>query len=330
MILLNFLLLLFLSVANGWMWSKVSSQAPKVSGHSIGSLSGDEILLFGGLTGAAGSPCTDNTWYFNGKQWSLVESSQKPRVRMYAASAVLDRKFYIFGGWDPMSPGSGGEFLDDIWEFDWTKKAWKCLDTKLPYPVSRHTACAISNEHSIIIHTYKEDILLFKDNVIAQQETKGEDQPTGYSMCAVAPLSRTKMVLFGGSTKTQQMSQDAYVLDTETWTWTKLVSDDGEAPSKMSSCCAAPMGDNQMLLFGGAGIKATGYEGGMGLVCEDETWLLTVVDGTKAQWTKTDCPTKPAGRVAASLSPIGSSFLLQGGYDPISKCTFEEPWILKP
>ena len=37
----------------------------------------------------------------------------------------------------------------------------------------------------------------------------------------------------------------------------------------------------------------------------------------------------PEGRVAGSLSTIGqSSFLLQGGYDPLTKTTFEEPWIL--
>mmetsp|Transcript_31846 Transcript_31846/g.48121 ORF Transcript_31846/g.48121 Transcript_31846/m.48121 type:complete len:333 (+) Transcript_31846:37-1035(+) len=325
------LLLPFLSVVHSWVWSTVSSQAPKVSGHSVGSISSDEIILFGGLTGPAGSPCTDDTWYFNGKEWSLVDCDQKPRVRMYAASAVLNEKFYIFGGWDPMSPGSGGEFLDDIWQFDWTKKEWKCLESKLPYPVSRHTACTISNENSIIIHTYQKNLLVFKEDFITEQETKGDHQPIGYSMCAVAPLSSTKMVLFGGSTKNQQMSQDAYLLDTETWTWTKLlIAEDGEAPPIMASCSAAPMSENQLLLFGGAGIQPTGYEGGMGLVPQDETWMLTVLDDTTARWTKTDCLTKPDGRVAASLSPVGSSFLLQGGYDPLAKCTFDAPWILKP
>ena len=355
-------------------WSKLNKAGlpfPKVSGHSAISLPSsssknkhdNNVVLFGGLTGPAGSPCTDETWEFStsDKKWTklLDVGKEKPRVRMYAASATIENdKMLTFGGWDPGAPGSGGDFLKDIWQFDTTTQQWTELDTKLPFPVSRHTACTIpkcggaDGEEKIVLHTYK-GILTFdrKDGTLTEQVTAcasnndandTDNNPDGFSMCAVAPLTDSKMLLFGGSTKTQQLSQDAYVLDTVDWTWTKLdVSDSSDCPPALASACAAPIGDNEVLLFGGASIGPTGYEGGMGLIPQNDTWRLQVVmnnGSNKAIWTKVESSSSsssddedglPEGRVAASLSPIGpSSFLLQGGYDPLTKTTFDEPWIL--
>jgi hypothetical protein len=336
MLLVSFLVLCAAVVVDGWSWSKAAlTQAPRVSGHSVGYYNTNEIILFGGLTGPAGSPCTDETWHYDaasesGGSWSLLHGGNtKPRVRMYGASAVLDNNLYIFGGWDPGAPGSGGEFLDDIWQLDLATRVWLKVDTKLPYPVSRHTACAISSDDSIVLHTYQGILVYKKDGTLAEQETSGQE-PEGLSMCATAPLSSTKMLLFGGSTKTQQMSCDAYVLDCESWTWTKLNNVVGEeAPPILASACAAPLAKDQAVIFGGASIGSSGYGGGMGLIPQDETWVLQVKNGDEAHWTKVDFPDKPEGRVAATICPIGSrSFLLQGGYHPTTKTTFDQPWIL--
>jgi hypothetical protein len=316
----------------------------------MSSLGQQEILLFGGLTGPAGSPCTDDTWHWKDDSWTLLEQQQqqqqgsddaaRPRVRMYAASAVLGGKLFLFGGWDPGAPGSGGEFLDDIWAFDPVASKWQLLDIRLPYPVSRHAACTVSaageESGSIIIHTYK-GILVFKDGTVGatlvEKQTTGDDVPDGLSMCAMSPLGTTtnSILLFGGSTKTQQLSQDSYVLDCKKWVWTKLSCDsENNVPPPLASACAAPLDDDQqVLLFGGASIGPTGYEGGMGLIPQDGTWHLTV-KGNEAIWEAIKTTTKPEGRLAASLCPIGpTSFLLQGGYDPLEKKTFGEPWILK-
>jgi len=321
------------SCAHGWSKVAIASKTPRVSGQAVGSLD-DNTILFGGLTGAAGSPVTNDTFLFDAKKkmWELLRlepKTAKPRVRMYAASAVLNDKLVLFGGWDPGAPGSGGEFLDDIWEFDFSTKEWSLVeDAKLPFPVSRHTACTVQGIDSIVLHTFK-GILVYKDGTLTEQATKG-DAPDGLSMCAVSPLTDSKMLLFGGSTRTQQMSRDAYVLDTDSWTWTKLDAVDGEYPPTLASACAANVADNQVIVFGGASIGSTGYNGGMGLIPQDDTWLLKASsDGKEATWTKVESGESPDGRVAASLSPIGdSSFLLQGGFDPLTKTTFDEPWVL--
>ncbi len=37
---------------------------------------------------------------------------------------------------------------------------------------------------------------------------------------------------------------------------------------------------------------------------------------------------RPEGRVAASLTAIGDEIILQGGYDPVTKETYDETWVL--
>ena len=167
-----------------------------------------------------------------------------------------------------------------------------------------------------------------------EQPTTGE-APVGLSMCAAAPLGDSSMLVFGGSTKAQGMSADVYVLDTARWAWRKLrpegSAEDGRVPTPRGSSSAAPEGEGSCLIFGGAGLGGGGYEGGAGLRAFDETWRVRV-DGDVAQW---ECVHEggaegaPAPRVAASLSALPSgAFLLQGGWDPKSKDTFDEPHVL--
>jgi len=338
--------------ATGWSWSKVSisntasNRAPSVSGQatasSIHKNSVSDVLLFGGLTGAAGAPTTNDLWEFDSTkdEWTKflpdnddgARSIVRPRVRMYAASAMMGNKFYIFGGWDPMEPGSGGEFLDNIWSFDRTTKAWSEEKAKLPFPVSRHAGATVMGDNSgddvVIIHTYK-GILTFRDGLLTEQATDG-DAPESLSMCAMTAIGN-KVVLFGGSDKNQCMSSEVYVLDTTNWTWTKLDKQYGtteEGPAAMASASMAPLNREKCIVFGGAGLAPTGYEGGYGLLPKDDTWICTVSE-RNVEWERVECAKRPEGRVAASLNKLGDGrFLLQGGYDPVSKATFEEPWIL--
>jgi hypothetical protein len=345
------------TLAAGWAWTKADrppgvssptfSPPPQVSGHVAVSSPGiPSIFLFGGLTGPAGSPVTDSLYEYDVGGWREITEkkgplAKTPRQRMYSASCILedesDSSLYLFGGWDPGTPGSGGEFLNDVWKLDLVTKEWQEVGTELPFPVSRHSACTVGN--MIVIHTYQ-GVLVFQNDdsgrvTLVRQETTG-DCPEGLSMCAQVPLGNTGVLIFGGSTKTQQLSNDAYYLDTTKWKWTRL-SNVGEAPCARASPCAAAAHDteNQAVIFGGASIGSTGYEGGKGLVPLGDTWLVTVdkAAGT-AQWTQIVVTgVGPEARLAATLTCIygegGKRMLLQGGYDSTAKHTFRDPWILR-
>eukprot|EP00578_Thalassiosira_sp_NH16_P001387 CAMPEP_0181136374 /NCGR_PEP_ID=MMETSP1071-20121207/33145_1 /TAXON_ID=35127 /ORGANISM="Thalassiosira sp., Strain NH16" /LENGTH=343 /DNA_ID=CAMNT_0023223071 /DNA_START=32 /DNA_END=1063 /DNA_ORIENTATION=- len=339
----HFILLLSAIVptkANGWSWSPLSPAidgAPRVSGQTTASIIDDSnnscssgVLLFGGLTGAAGSPTTNDLWHFEDvtEEWTKLSPEQCPRVRMYAASAMLNSKYYIFGGWDPMDPGSGGEFLNDIWSYDMATKAWTEEEAELPFPVSRHAAVAVGEgEHGmVIIHTFK-GIFTFRNGQLTEQATEG-DAPDSLSMCAMTAVGN-KVLLFGGSDKTQQMSSAVHVLDTTNWVWTKLQCTHDDGPGPMASACMAPLSENQCIVFGGAALAPTGYEGGYGLLPKDDTWVCTLSE-KNVEWERVECKEVPEGRVAASLNSLGGDrFLMQGGYDPVSKGTFGTPWILR-
>lgn len=365
--------------AEGWTWTKTSDhppgvtipKAPKVSGHvaasapSIANGSNDvPVFLFGGLTGPAGYPTTNELYEFSdagGWRHTIEHKDQLPRQRMYSAASILQHGdaatdyvtgtaktpyMYLFGGWDPGAPGSGGEFLKDIWKLDLITKEWTKLDVELPFPVSRHGACTVGVD-KIVIHTYQ-GVLVFRASVNGEpetlilQETTG-DGPDGLSMCAQAPLGNDGLVVIAGSTKNQQLSNTAYYLDTNTWIWSKLEVATANAPCARASPCAAAVAGrtNQVVVFGGASIGSDGYGGGVGLTPLNDAWLLTVNKwaGT-AEWKKicsADSSAKgtalPEARLAATLTNIyyggGKRMLLQGGYDSASKETFAEPWILK-
>jgi len=302
--------------------------APRVSGHSVATGANDRIFLFGGLTGNAGSPCTKDLWMHekNGEWKKSAVADAGPGPRMYSAAAMLNNDLYLLGGWDPGAPKSGGTFLEDVWRLNGETLKWSLMEDKLPCgPVSRHAACAVGDK--IVMHTFR-GVCTFDGETWTEQATTGE-APEGLSMCAMTPLSDSSLLVFGGSTKTQQLSSDAFVLDTSTWEWTKLETD-SDGPSPRGSSNAAQCGDHEAVVFGGASMGASGYEGGAGLQAQDDTWLLTVGDNDKACWDRIEFSGDgPSARLAATLSPtVDQGLLLQGGWDPKGE-TFDDTWILK-
>jgi len=341
----GFVLLLFLEYladnrsvrVDAWSWTSISPKnaatgAPRVSGHSVATdAKNDRVFLFGGLTGFAGSPATDRLWSFTENEgWNIVKTKTPgPGPRMYAAASILDDSLYVLGGWDPGAPQSGGTFKDEVWSLDLNTLEWNLSENPLPCgPISRHTACKVGDD-SIVVHTFRGVLVVDRDGTVREQPTTGE-APDGLSMCAAVPLGDSAMLVFGGSTRTQDLSSDAFVLDTETWEWQKFESENGPAP-RASSCAAALSGDkNRCVVFGGACLGEGGYEGGAGLKAQEDTWILTV-DGGRAEWVRVedDGKTHPAPRLAASLSPLGGGgLLLQGGWDP-AEGTFDDTWLLE-
>lgn len=307
-------------------WAALKTNGPHVSGHVTAVDDRRRVICFGGLTGSVGSPCTNELWMFEDDCWRSIETADGPGPRMYAAGACLGNSFYLFGGWDPEAPGSGGTFKDEVWRLDLSSFVWE-QRAPLPWPVSRHTACTVGGQ--IVLHTFRGVYVLDSESdTLTTVKTSGEE-PNGVSMSAVCALDDHTMLLFGGSTKAQEMNADTRLLDTTTWTWRKLRVEGDEVPSPRASSCVASVGDGiSAVVFGGAGLGGEGYKGGAGLTAFDETWRV-LVDGTTAYWRRVQTDAEPSARVAASLDPLTSgSFLLQGGWHPKSEATYDRPYVL--
>jgi len=121
------------------------------------------------------------------------------------------------------------------------------------------------------------------------------------------------------------MSNEAYVLDATSWTWTKLDTTTGDhhdaaIPAPRAGACLCPLDDDSVLLFGGA----TAGENGGGLVGLNDVWVLTVdMKSGKGVWRcliphrdsdgDDDGTLRPPGRNAATLNEIDVSKLLPNG-----------------
>jgi hypothetical protein len=283
----------------------------------------------------------------------------------------------LLGGWDPQEPGTGGVILDDVSVLDldsleWSRPTDVDGDEVATVPggaTSRHIAVTIvggeEEEDVILVHNHRcEDHVLIcsidtKDEgdsskVCAtwkHQATSG-NAPSSRGLHCAATLNDGKtneskaVVIFGGAAKDGSMSNEAFVLDTITWKWTKLDCS-GEMPSPRAGACLCSVDEDTVLLFGGA------KPGDGGLVGLNDIWTLRVdTKSGKASWTRlvhntsadggNGC-TSPPGRNAATLTRMNANvlpkevwkresndayFLLQGGWYPFRK-TYNDVFVLR-
>jgi N-acetylneuraminic acid mutarotase len=248
------------------------------------------------------------------------DAEEGPSARMYAASAVLGDSLVMCGGWD-----GKGLFYDDVWVYDLVDETWKSTTSLPGGPASRHTMCALNDTHALV-HTFRceDHVLLFNGTTVRRQSTTG-DAPGGYSMQAISRTSRG-VVLVGGSTRLQEMSNDVFELDTTTWHWTKYPTDsDGPSPRASSAMCTTDRPD-VFWVFGGAELRGP-YDDGKGLTPLNDVWRLDMTRATP-QWTHLESPTYVTPRVAAVLERIGTAAVLCGGWNPQTKAFLNDTWVM--
>ena len=111
----------------------------------------------------------------------------------YAASAFIEQSFYIFGGWDPEAPGSGGTFKDEAWQLDLDTMVWTAMAPMPCGPISRHTACTLG-DGTVLVHTFRGVFVLDQaSGTLSEKSTSGDKPPEGLSMCAASPLGDKSM-----------------------------------------------------------------------------------------------------------------------------------------
>lgn len=297
--------------------------------HCAGVKNMGEMWTFGGLqtTGRV----TDDFWKYDGSMWECVrpDHTDVPEPRMYATLAPLkDGGLLLTGGWDPREKGSGGVFYDDLWIFNASTSGWHQSAQTFPDgPVSRHSAVMLEDGR-VLVHTFrcKDEVLLYDpvDDTLVSQPTSG-DAPNALSMQAYASVG-SAVVLVGGTTNDQSMSDSAYVLDTNTWTWHRSFCP--FSPRASSSMDAISF--DKCVLFGGASIDGA-YEGGRGLDPKNDVYVGTLTDGRSIDWKRAESfhQVRPASRVAATMWAQDTHVMLTGGWDPKTKRTFSDLWKIE-
>jgi len=142
---------------------------------------------------------TNNLWIYkrdkpdNSPDWQLIppklQGVSRPSPRIHTAAATLGHMMFLFGGYDPKN----GKSFSDIWTLSLKTNKWTLCQAWLPYEVSKHVACAISDT-KIVLYTDRGDVLLYDDDLptplITTMDVDGEG-PVGLSLCASCGIPRT-------------------------------------------------------------------------------------------------------------------------------------------
>eukprot|EP00980_Cylindrotheca_fusiformis_P016393 scaffold4887_cov118-Cylindrotheca_fusiformis.AAC.3 len=360
---------------------QVAIQPPR-SGHVAFDWK-DEVYVFGGYAeeedgGSDGKPTrypTNDMWKFNPEtvRWQQVhkadlhvedceecnEFAKKiPQQRLAAAAACLDGSAYLFGGWDPQTPGTGGVILDSISEFSLNESddavggGWKGASLNhvtLGEMTSRHVAVTIDDD-TILLHNHRctDHVLLFQQpketgkTSVQRQATTGTS-PSPRGLHAASKFGENHLIVFGGAAQDQSMSNQVFALDLTTWTWKELSPSPSSSklPSPRASPCLCPLDATSGIVFGGATPSEKG-----GLVGLNDLWLMSIdLENGTVQWDELPVDNAPPGRNAATLTSIskikiGDSvessddnsdlhyFLLSGGWYPFVT-THGDTFVLK-
>lgn len=348
------------SLTAEWIQLKPSQRvAPRRSGHAAFVVDKCPYVFGGYVEEDAKDADSMPTRYVVNDLWKWNCNNQKdewmpldatgdiPGPRLVTAMATIQDKAYMFGGWDPEFDGTGGVILDTVHELvlnlsnAGAAASWKKLDITMPDgPTSRHVAVAIHSTGIILIHTFRCDnfVLLF-DPVTGEfrkQPTTGSC-PSSRGLHAATMVNATTVCIFGGAAKDQNMSNESFLLDTDTWKWTKL-SPSGDCPSARAGPCLCSVNvnsesnnsnnsNNCVILFGGAEVSETG------LKPRGDVWALSL---DKQEWTLLmDDKDGPPPRNAATLTEIdlndqsgGTGFLLTGGWAPFQQ-TWDDCYVLR-
>jgi len=139
--------------SNGW---REFGMLPADSLLSRAEVVGDEVLLFGGCQDLADlTGCSDAVWSrdLHGK-WKRVASLPHGPLAV-AASAVLGRSVYLFGG---CSMPRAGEVVnhDEAWKFDMSTHQWKQLRS-MPHAARSLAAIALDDHRVLLAGGYHGD-----------------------------------------------------------------------------------------------------------------------------------------------------------------------------
>lgn len=319
------------------LWKPSSMPSPRAAGFAS-TVHRSKVWSFGGLS--PDGQALDTFWNYENPEKSdaprvrlHADAIPHPTPRMYSTLTGVGDTLVLCGGWDPGERGSGGRFFDDIHTYNVSSECWQRSSAVIPDgPISRHVAArTINNE--VLIHSFRDiDRVMLFDPVtdsIRKQKTTG-DSPKKLSMQASAVVG-FNLVVYGGATKYHKMSNELYTLDMRTWVWTRRIPGTQE-PGQIASSAMASVGHDSFLMFGGACIKSD-YASGAGLVPSNALWLAKLDHEGGVNWMRVGAIADPMegwprARVATGLHNLDGDIWLHGGWDPQTKDTFADSWIL--
>ncbi|GAM26406.1 hypothetical protein SAMD00019534_095810, partial [Acytostelium subglobosum LB1] len=230
-------------------------QVPRFSRHTA-SLVGKSIYMFGGFDGHGNNfelavyNTEKETW------WNVPKSALKgdlPATRTNHSAATVGSKMYIFGG-NCNDQFGNYQVLGDLHVLDTNTLTWEkpVVTGDIPCARSGHCMTAIGNKlfmfgggiwNEVDGWTHKfNDIFVFDTltNVWTRPVTKGEIHTSTFAISFA--IGRFLFIFGGGSKPRHCVTNDTYILDTESFQWISKFTpgDDGNVRARdMGTACVA-------------------------------------------------------------------------------------------
>ncbi len=231
---------------SGWVLAtsnKAESPPARREGALAYHAASGTVVLFGGE--GLGGIDLDDTWKWNGLQWTKVSGAGPPARR--AAVLVHDTardKDVLFGGF------AGTDTLNDTWEFDGT--SWRKLDVVSPTPRG-HAAAAYDpvRRRIVVFGGNLEGLATIRADTWEFGETFWEPVSSAltpearYGASMVYQPATSSVLMFGGITNSSGASAQLWSWDGSNWL---LVSNTG--PDPRAGAALGVMG-TRLVLFGG-------------------------------------------------------------------------------
>jgi len=208
------------------------------------------------------------TFCTNTYRWSRPSvKGDIPGERDGHSAAIIGNYMYVFGGYEE----SIERFGQDVYRLDLSTYTWKLLSCVGEPPVHRdfHTATAIGQ--LMVIFGGRSDLTGgqwqppvnmgpdYYSNKVSYFDTDTstwhspaihQPLPSGRRSHSAISLGTGKMLIFGGyNGRTKEHKDDLWLLDTESWAWTK-VEPHGAGPNPRRRQALVKAG-NRIFLFGG-------------------------------------------------------------------------------
>lgn len=240
-------------------------KVPAFSRHTS-ALVGSKIYVFGGFDGY-GTNFDLSVFDPYARIWTNVPKSQikgvQPPSRTNHAAATVGKNLYIFGG-NNNSESGHYQVLDDLCVLNTQTMTWirPKVSGDVPCARSGHTLTAIGKKLYLfgggVWNEAEGWVHKFNDIHVLDTETMVWTKPvcTGTVDTSTFPISfatgRFLFVFGGGSKPLHCVTNDLYMLDTVTFTWS-VPSCEGTKPQPRDMGSASVVGDNVYFLGGYAG-----------------------------------------------------------------------------
>jgi N-acetylneuraminic acid mutarotase len=276
--------------------------------HEMATL-GNKVLLFGGMDITWNR--LNDTWEWDGSNWSKRSPSTSPPERYNHAMATLGNKVLLFGGIQ------SSDAFNDTWEWDGSNWTEKSPSTSPPARFS-HAMATLGDKVLLFGGATSSDASLNFSMLTDTWEWDGSNwtekssstSPPGRFYHAMTTLG-DKILLFGGAISSLNVS-----MLTDTWEWdgsTWSQKSPSASPSARSALAMTTLG-NKVLLFGGL---------------NNNPFLIPVLNDTwewdGSTWSQKILPASPPLRFAHAMATLKDKVLLFGGLDSSSH-DYNDTW----